>query len=175
MSNQVNPERTCVVCREKGPKESFFRIVEGEGGKFVFDRNGKAQKRGYYVCKTHECIKRISKNKKYSLSMDDLMAMLGLLKKSSKDYLGVLKAMKNSEFLSFGINMLMEDIEQVHFIIMAEDISEKNEKKVIAKAKELGIKYVHYGTKSQLGDIFGKDEVNVVGIKNKKIARGLTE
>jgi hypothetical protein len=175
MNNQELPERTCIVCREKGTKDSFFRIVEDENGKYTFDKTGKAQKRGSYICKSHECLKRLSKHKKYNLSMDDLMTMLGLLKKTNKDYLGVLRAMKNSDFLTFGINMLMEDIEQVHFIIIAEDISEKNEKKVVAKAKEKSINYVHYGSKSQLGEIFGKDEVNVVGIKNKKIARGLTE
>merc|ERR1711916_153758 len=109
------------------------------------------------------------------MDIAELSRMLEDLKKGAKDYLGILKAMKTSEFLSFGMNMVFEDIEKVHFIIIAEDISDKNDKKIISKAKEMGISYVHSGSKSQLGDIFGKAEVTVVGVKNKKVARGLIE
>nr|WP_255492164.1 DUF448 domain-containing protein [Cetobacterium sp. 2A] len=169
------PERTCVVCREKKDKSELFRIAQVSENKYVFDKEQKMQARGLYVCKTHECIQRISKNRKYNLSMDDLMAMLSLLKKKSKDYLNILRAMKNSEHLTFGINMVMDEIEHIHFIIIAEDISEKNDKKLIARAKELGIAYVHYGNKHELGEIFNKDEVNVIAVKNKRIARGLID
>ena len=99
--------------------------------------------------------------------------MLNLLKKGEKDYLNILKAMKNSQVLSFGMNMVLDEIEHTHFLVLAQDISEKNEKKLLLKAKELNINFVYFGNKNQLGDIFGKDEVSVVGVKNKKIARGL--
>ena len=101
------------------------------------------------------------------------MKMLSLLKKGEKDYLNILKAMKNSQVLSFGMNMVLDEIEHTHFLVLAQDISEKNEKKLLLKAKELNINFVYFGNKNQLGDIFGKDEVSVVGVKNKKIARGL--
>ena len=81
--------------------------------------------------------------------------------------------MKNSQVLSFGMNMVLDEIEHTHFLVLAQDISEKNEKKLLLKAKELNINFVYFGNKNQLGDIFGKDEVSVVGVKNKKIARGL--
>lgn len=173
--NKHIPERTCVVCKEKKAKEELFRLAQVNDSKYIFDKNQKSQARGVYVCKTHECIQRISKNKKYNLSMEDLMDMLNLLKKKSKNYLNILKAMKNSTDLTFGINMVMEDLEHIHFIVIAEDISSKNDKKLITKAKELGISYVHYGTKNELGEIFGKDEVNVIAIKSKKVARGLID
>ena len=107
------------------------------------------------------------------MNTDDLMKMLSLLKKGEKDYLNILKAMKNSQVLSFGMNMVLDEIEHTHFLVLAQDISEKNEKKLLLKAKELNINFVYFGNKNQLGDIFGKDEVSVVGVKNKKIARGL--
>ncbi|WP_297405921.1 DUF448 domain-containing protein [uncultured Cetobacterium sp.] len=169
------PERTCVVCREKKDKKDLFRIAKISESNYSFDEKQKMQTRSIYVCKTHECIQRISKNKKYNLRIEDLLAMVNLLKKQSKDYLNILKAMKNSDHLAFGINMVMEDLDHIHFLIIAEDISEKNDKKLIAKAKELNISYVHYGNKFQLGEIFKKDEVNVIAVKNKKIARGLID
>ena len=60
--------------------------------------------------------------------------------------------MKNSGELVFGINLLFENIEHVHFIVLAQDISKKNEEK-----------------------IFNKEEITVIGIKDKKMARGLIE
>jgi predicted RNA-binding protein YlxR (DUF448 family) len=174
MEKISSPERTCLVCRSKKPKEDLFRIVQ-KGEEYIYDREGNVQSRGTYICKTHECVKRLSKHKKYKIEFSELTKMLDDLKKRSKDYIGILKAMKNSEFLTFGINMVFEDIDKIHFLIIAEDISEKNDKKIVSRAKEQGIGYVHYGTKSQLGDVFSKAEINVIGVKNKKVARGLIE
>ncbi|MGL4672381.1 MAG: DUF448 domain-containing protein [Cetobacterium sp.] len=171
----TTPERTCVVCRDKRDKSDLFRIAKINENNYSFDEKQKLQSRAIYVCKTHECIKRISKHKKYNLKIEDLLIMVNLLKKQSKDYLNILKAMKNSEHLTFGINMVMEEIQHIHFLIIAEDISEKNDKKLIAKAKELNIPYAHFGDKAQLGEIFNKDEINVIAIKNKRVARGITE
>lgn len=167
-------ERTCIVCREKNEKKNLFRIAK-KGTKYVYDREQKMQTRGAYICKTHECVKRLSKHKKYNIEISEFSKMLEDLKKGAKDYIGILNAMKTSDYLSFGMNMVFEDIKQVHFIIIAEDISDKNDKKIITKAKEMGISYVHSNTKSELGEIFGKSEVTVIGVKNKKVARGLIE
>lgn len=173
---KTNSERMCVICRDKKNKTDLFRIVEkNEDGKYILDENQIAQKRGQYVCKTHECINRLSKHKKIKMEIEDLLKMLNLLKKNTKDYLKILKAMKNSQELVFGMNMIFDEIEKIHFIIIAEDISEKNDKRIIAKAKEKNIPYVHYGKKNELGDIFNKEEINVIAVKNKKVARGLIE
>lgn len=167
--------RTCVVCKEKKEKKNLFRIAKINENNYSFDEKQKMQTRSIYVCKTHECIKRISKNKKYNIKSEDLLKMVNLLKKETKNYISILKAMKNSEHLTFGINMVIEDIEHIHFLILAEDISEKNDKKIIAKAKEFNIPFIHFGSKIELGEIFNKEEINVIAIKNKKIARGLLE
>ena len=173
---KTNSERMCVICREKKNKADLFRIVEkDEEGKFILDEKQTAQRRGQYVCRTHECINRLSKHKKIKVEIEDLLKMLNLLKKDTKDYLKILKAMKNSQELVFGINMTFDEIEKVHFIIIAEDISERNDKRITAKAKEKNIPYVHYGRKNELGDIFNKEEINVIAVKNKKVARGLIE
>ena len=174
MKISESPERTCAVCRSKKTKDALFRIVEKDD-QFIYDREQKVQSRGSYVCRTHECVKRLLKHKKYKMEISELTKMVDDLKKNSKDYMGILNAMKNSQFLTFGISMVFEDIEKIHFLIIAEDISEKNDKKIVSKAKEQGIAYVHYGNKNQLGDIFGKAEINVIGVKNKKVARGLME
>ncbi|MGL4253772.1 MAG: DUF448 domain-containing protein [Fusobacteriaceae bacterium] len=172
MNSQHSPERSCIVCREKKEKEDLFRLAE-IGDKLIFDENQKEQCRGKYVCKTKECLQKLSKHKKIKISMEELVKMANLLKKEQKDYLNVLKAMRNSQALTFGINMVFDEIEHIHFIVIAEDISEKNDSKIVAKAKEHKIPYIYYGTKAQLGEIFSKNEVTVIAVKDKKIARGL--
>lgn len=99
--------------------------------------------------------------------------MAGKLKKENKDYINLLKTMRNSQGLTFGINMVLDEMEHIHFLILAKDISEKNSNKLLTKAKELNIPYIYYGTKEELGEIFNKDEITVIAVKNKKIARGL--
>lgn len=172
MNSIHTPERMCVVCREKKEKEEFFRLVE-KNKKYVFDEKQKEQARGLYVCKTQECLQKLSKHKKYSISMEELVKMANLLKVKQKDYLNILKAMRNSQALTFGINMVFDEIDHTHFIVIAEDNSEKNDRKLVAMAKEKNIPYVHYGTKAQLGELFSKSEVTVVAVTDKKIARGL--
>lgn len=169
-----NTERTCVVCKEKNEKKSLFRIAK-RGSKFYYDREQRMQSRGAYICKTHDCVKRIAKHKRYNLELTELTKMLDDLKVGSKNYLEILRPMKSSEYLTFGINMVLDELDKIHFIIIAEDISDKNDKKLVARAKEMAIEYVHSGSKAELGEIFGKGEVTVVGVKNKKVARGLKE
>ena len=49
------PIRTCVGCRERGPKASLVRIVaSGEG--LRIDRSGAAQGRGAYVHRDPACV-----------------------------------------------------------------------------------------------------------------------
>lgn len=175
MESMAVHERTCLICKEKKEKKDLFRLVKSGETNYKFDEKQRQQSRGYYVCKSPECLKRLSKHKKIKMSSEDLMKMLSLLKKTEKDYLNILKAMKNSQALSFGKNMVLEDIEHTHFLVLAEDISEKNEKKLLAKARELKINYVYYGNKDQLGEIFGKNEVSVIAVKSKKMARGLID
>ena len=68
------------------------------------------------------------------------MKMLNQLNKGEKDYLNILKAMKNSQALSFGMNMVLEEIEHTHFLVLAEDISEKNREKTSSKSKRIRYK-----------------------------------
>ena len=69
------PERMCICCRKKDKKMDFFRITE-QDGKYVYDKEMKVQARGFYVCKTNECIERLSKHKKYNVEIEQLVRML---------------------------------------------------------------------------------------------------
>ena len=175
MSNTHTPERTCIICREKNEKSKLFRLAKLNEGFYEFDKEQKKQSRAVYVCKSLNCLGKLAKHNKVKLDSQDLMSMLNIINKANKNYLNILNSMKNSGELVFGINLLFENIEHIHFIVMAQDISKKNEEKVFKKIKELKIPYVIVGTMEDLGKIFNKEEITVIGIKDKKMAKGLIE
>lgn len=55
--------RTCCICRKKMPKKELIRIVKTSTGKILVDRNGKAEGRGAYICKSDECKNNLKKSK----------------------------------------------------------------------------------------------------------------
>ena len=175
MSNTHTPERTCIICREKNEKSKLFRLVKLNEGFYEFDKEQKKQSRAVYVCKSLNCLGKLAKHNKVKLDSQDLMSMLNIINKANKNYLNILNSMKNSGELVFGINLLFENIEHVHFVVIAQDISKKNEEKIFRKIKELKIPYVIVGTMEDLGKIFNKEEITVIGIKDKKMAKGLIE
>src|SRR3712207_7124808 len=67
-------ERTCIICRKKEEKKTFFRLCQREE-KYYWDKTGKAQARGYYVCPEKECLGRLAKHKKIRMEMQDLYEM----------------------------------------------------------------------------------------------------
>lgn len=167
------PERSCLICRAKKNKINLFRLAKINEEKYVYDETYRIQSRGAYICKSLDCLGKLSKHKKVKVNSDDLLKMLNFINKSEKNYLNILKSMKNSGELVFGINLFLENIEHIHYIVMAEDIGEKNREKIVDKAKEFKIPYLFSGNKKSLGEIFDKEEINVIAIKDKKMAKGL--
>ena len=47
-------ERTCIVCKTKGPQQSFFRIGRMPDGSLQAGSGG----RGAYICRSRGCITR---------------------------------------------------------------------------------------------------------------------
>ena len=54
------PERTCIVCRSKGAKQDFIRIVKTKDGIFL-DKTGKLAGRGAYICDNIDCLQKCKK------------------------------------------------------------------------------------------------------------------
>lgn len=55
--------RTCVVTREKLPKEELIRVVTTKDGVVSVDLTGRANGKGAYLKKDSEVIKKALKNK----------------------------------------------------------------------------------------------------------------
>lgn len=57
------PLRMCVVCKTMRPKSELIRIVRAPDGGMSFDRTGKANGRGAYLCDNTECVTKCLKKK----------------------------------------------------------------------------------------------------------------
>lgn len=57
------PMRSCVVTKEKLPKNELIRIVRDPNGTVFLDETGKANGRGAYIKKDIEVINKCQKNK----------------------------------------------------------------------------------------------------------------
>ncbi|NLB09227.1 MAG: YlxR family protein [Clostridiales bacterium] len=68
MANE-QPVRMCLYCRKRSSKDELFRLVRSEDGRLIWDRTGKEQKRGYYLCKQRSCVQGILQSRKSAVRL----------------------------------------------------------------------------------------------------------
>lgn len=62
MKKNTDPERMCSACREKKPKSALWRIAVRADGS-AWDKDGRAEGRGMYVCRSEECVRRLARRR----------------------------------------------------------------------------------------------------------------
>ena len=50
--------RKCIGCGEIRPKSELLRIVRNNEGEVSIDLTGRANGRGAYICRSHDCLKK---------------------------------------------------------------------------------------------------------------------
>lgn len=63
MKTKKIPMRTCVITREKCPKQELVRVVRTPEGKVIIDTTGKANGRGAYLKKDIAVFEKAENNK----------------------------------------------------------------------------------------------------------------
>ncbi len=59
------PERMCVACRRMRSRDGLFRLVRPtDGGAIVINQDGKICGKGFYICRSAECLKKLEKDKR---------------------------------------------------------------------------------------------------------------
>lgn len=59
--NKSKPQRRCVACFKSYDKDTLYKIVKMPDGSVVYDRTGKLDGRGAYICKNMQCIEKAKK------------------------------------------------------------------------------------------------------------------
>ena len=63
---KVIKQRSCIGCRTVRHKSELIRCVKSPTGEITIDRNGKAQGRGAYMCKSRECFAKVKKKRLFN-------------------------------------------------------------------------------------------------------------
>ncbi len=63
MKTKKIPTRTCVVTKEKYPKQELIRVVRTKDGNIIVDETGKANGHGAYLKKDVDVILKAKKTK----------------------------------------------------------------------------------------------------------------
>ena len=63
MKNKKIPMRSCVVTKEKLPKQELLRIVKTTDDTVIVDTSGKINGRGAYIKKDIEVLNTVKRNK----------------------------------------------------------------------------------------------------------------
>lgn len=74
--------RMCIVCRAHSDKKELLRIVKNKEGQIFVDKQGKANGRGAYICKSMECLNKLKKSRGLNRAFkcevgDDVYSMIG--------------------------------------------------------------------------------------------------
>ena len=63
MKNKKIPMRSCVISREKLPKQELIRVVKNKDNEIFVDVTGKQNGRGIYIKKDLEVLEKAKKSK----------------------------------------------------------------------------------------------------------------
>lgn len=70
MKNRKIPLRTCIITKEKLPKQELIRIVKNNENKVFVDLTGKSNGRGAYIKKDIEVLNKAIKTKALSRHLE---------------------------------------------------------------------------------------------------------
>lgn len=168
------PIRMCVSCKTRNTKENLFKIVKNED-KYIVDKNHKEQARSFYVCKDLKCIEKLSKHKRYTVGYDVLISLVDEIRKQKNSLKDILQMMRASKCVVFGNEIVIDNLNKnkLKLAILANDIKENIKDKLVRRLDEKGISFFYFLTKEELGEVFNKSEINVIGITDEKTKQGI--
>ena len=64
------PERKCVGCNERKPKNELVRVLRTPEGEIQIDRTGKKSGRGAYLCRNTACFAKAMKARRLQSALE---------------------------------------------------------------------------------------------------------
>ena len=167
--------RTCVSCREAKEKKKLFRYVVWNN-EIILDFYQKLEGRGFYSCKNLQCINNIASGKIKKNVNFNIDKILDRLKKNLiEDIISNIHILNKAGLIRGTQNKFIEEIKRgtvFKIIFIANDISDNSYDKI---KNFINGTLVNLFNKKELGSIFGKERVNVIGVKNSDLSNGLIE
>ena len=167
------PERMCIICKKRNGKQNLFRFSSVDG-RYLYDIDQKIQNRGFYLCDNPACLNALSKHKKFKVEPDELMKILSVLKKKNKDILDILKSMRGSENLVYGMEETTEAMKRgrIKLIVIPADIKKNHMIELETLCTKHKVRKIVIEKREDLEKIFERN-LNIVGITNKRAVEGI--
>jgi len=182
-SGSHKAERTCLGCRKVLDQNQLVRYVASPQGVVLVDYRGKLPGRGAYTCIDRDCIFQAAKRQQFSRTFrgkaenpsgEDLVGALGA--EIMNRILSLVGMARKSGSVVSGSGLVLTALsgpEALGIVLVSQDISSGIGDKVRGKADFLRVPCYTVSTKEDLGQLLGKGERSVVGIKPGPLAESI--
>jgi predicted RNA-binding protein YlxR (DUF448 family)/ribosomal protein L7Ae-like RNA K-turn-binding protein len=174
------PVRQCAVCRLRGEKNQFFRVVRTPDGGVFFDPRNRSQGRGVYICRKPDCIRKARQTDAAGRSLKttvpaQVYADLAEAFRSRQpaDWRPLLGFCIRAGKSVFGAEAVVQAVSRgrVKLILLDSDAAKNTRSRVEIAAKRSGISV---RTPDRLGAAAGKPNCKCLGITDVQFAQSLS-
>ena len=176
--------RQCIACRKRNSKKSLFRIVRTPKAKIEFDPEFRKPGRGAYLCAKKTCLSLAQKQR--------LIGSCFRCSDPSSVYLELARRLEGKGPMSvevlvgfaakggkcvFGMTAVeqMMKRDKIHLLLVSEDMSEKNQKKVAALAEHHRVPILPYAGYRPLDSVVGKPNCRILGITDLRLSSQISK
>lgn len=179
---KADPQRSCLGCRDTGPKDEFLRYVLDPEGNVLPDLAKKLPGRGAYTCYRRSCLENAVKRRQFNRSFKEevrpvsLETMLELVARLLGERIVSTLALANKAGrIVSGTEKVMDALRKgnVALLLLAEDISEDSATKFLAIADRTGVESFRFSLKERLGAPLGKEIRSAVAVAPGPFAESL--
>lgn len=169
--------RTCVGCKVSGSPQDLVRLVVGPEGEVVADLAGGAFGRGAWVHPRPACVEGavrggLSRGLKTKIVAEPQQVMNTLRDAAVRRTYSLLQAAERARRAAVGTAAL-EDAERdnrVELLVVARDAKASADLSSVRRLGERG-RVRFFKTKAELGGVFGRDELALVGLLSPDLAK----
>ncbi len=177
------PQRTCLGCRETIDQEQLVRYVLAPDGAVTVDYRHRLPGRGCYTCLKPACLRAAVQRKQFDRAFKGQNLppvfselQLQLQAQVREKILNLVGMGRKSSNLVTGGNMVLATLDsagELGLVLLAADISEGMASRILSRADRAGVAHVQLFDKDLLGQVSGKGERSVVGIRAGRLAQAL--
>lgn len=176
------PERTCVGCRQTRPKGQFVRLACGPTGQLFLDHQGKLPGRGAYICPQRSCAEQASKGTRLREAfrhevtpypVDELVCAMASVMEDRA--LACIRIARKAGRVVSGYTQVSRALVSapVACLLVAGDIACERLREYQGWCTQSQIPWRSFLSKTQLGELVGRDECSAIGILDARLAAHL--
>lgn len=177
-----SPERTCVGCHQKRPRNQLFRVVCDPTGQLMLDPHGKLPGRGAHLCPQRSCLEHALKGTRLREALrcdvslcapDELMR--AIIQAMEDKVLAYIRLARKAGRVVSGYSQVNRALmsEPVACLLVAEDAACERRREYHSRSANRQIPCRSFLTKARLGELAGRDESSALGILDARLAEQL--